>query len=209
MSDWSGLSLLRYYPISLQQGEMPSLVKPLVFGGIDGLTTTLALVWGSIAAGEKLVSADAVLVLGVANLMATALSMGIGDYVGSLAEFEAQSNNEEKKSPLLRSDVKAAALRSGLTMFFSFVAFGGLPLLPYVPFLFSSNYTRRVASTILCAISFFALGAVRAQMEGSHHCASVMRISTNMLLMGSAAAFVSFCSSKGIHALLGTEESAL
>jgi VIT1/CCC1 family predicted Fe2+/Mn2+ transporter len=185
---------------------MPSLVKPLVFGGIDGLTTTLALVWGSIAAGEQLVSADAVLVLGVANLMATALSMGIGDYVGTLAEFEAVGSSEDKKSPLMKQDVRTAALRSGLTMFLSFVVFGGLPLVPYVPFMFSSNYTRRVASTMLCAASFFALGAARAHMEGSHHCGSALRISVNMLLMGSAAAFVSFCSSRGIHAILGTHE---
>lgn len=214
-----------------------SLIKPLVFGGIDGLTTTLALVWGSIAAGEQMVSSSAVLILGVANLMATALSMGIGDYVGTLAEFEAQLNDHGSSSntssnisgngtspsvlggggggvggggkPLSRSDVKAAAMRSGLTMFAAFVAFGGMPLLPYLPaWVGLSSGNRRVLSTILCASSFFVLGYVRSRMEGAHQWSTALRTSSHMLAMGMAAALMSFFSSKGIYWLLGVDETA-
>ena len=195
-----------------------ALIKPLVFGGIDGLTTSLALVWGSVAAGEHIVSNSAVLILGVANLMATALSMGIGDYVGTLAEHEAKAgasaavrnarlgDDDDVSKGLVHEDIRSSALRSGFTMFASFIVFGCAPLLPYAP-LPMSDTSRRAWSTALCALAFFALGFVRSRMEGSHHqCGSTMRLSVNMMLMGLAAAFTSFCSSKGIYWLLGAPE---
>lgn len=269
--------------------ERTALIKPLVFGGIDGLTTTLALVWGSMAAGEQLVSSNAVLVLGVANLMATATSMGIGDYVGTLAQYESEvaaqrrrlvaadagdsdaergsaaggdvlpaSLHSRRGHPERETDakraVRKAALRSGLTMFLSFVAFGGLPLLPYLPWA-ATVATKRVVATVLCAVSFFILGTARALLEhglggpqphahahahtvgalqrpfvaalldacASRLCArdvaarvssrgafiaAIVGSSVKMMLMGVAAALVSFVSSRAIYLLLGAEEPA-
>ena len=193
---------------------MVSIIKPLVFGGIDGLTTTLAMVWGSIAAGEGLVSSTAVIVLGVANLLATGLSMGIGDYVGTMAEFEAdlKVRSLSPSSTLLsspgmedfehetkgeRKSVQRAALRSGLTMFFSFIVFGGLPLAAYVPAVGGLEF-RRWLSTIMCVVSFFILGVFRARLGGTN----VFKTAVNMVFVGSAAAITSFCASKAIHWLL-------
>jgi VIT1/CCC1 family predicted Fe2+/Mn2+ transporter len=193
----------------------PSLVKPLVFGGIDGLTTTLALVWGSMGAGEQLVSAGAVLVLGVANLLATAVAMGVGDYVGTLAEHEVASmsmssaDGERLPAPgrantALRA-VKAAALKSGLTMFGSFILFGGAPLIVYLPLFPMPIETRRMASTLLCFMSFLCLGIARARFTGG----STIRTSLNMAAVGSAAAFVSYLSSKVIYAaVVGSDPPA-
>lgn len=210
-----------------------SLVKPLVFGGLDGLTTTLALVWGSMGAGEQLVSASAVLVLGVANLLATAVSMGIGDYVGSLAEHEAathHSNNTgstggvvggssspEPSASLTRAsstatvggsaahhgaararEVKAAALRSGLTMFGSFIGFGGLPLLVYTPIVPIGIESRRVVATALCFLSFLLLGAARARLTGGR----AVSTAVNMAALGTAAAVVSYGASRVIYTLV-------
>lgn len=175
------------------------LIKPLVFGGIDGLTTTLALVWGSMGAGEQLVSASAVLVLGVANLLATALSMGIGDYVGTVAEHEAATSADDPHETHKRGVVvKAAALRSGFTMFASFIAFGGLPLLVYIPALPLVLAQRRFVSTVLCVVSFLALGAVRARMSDG----STVKLAVTMAVVGSSAALASFLASKVIHSLV-------
>lgn len=196
-------------------GMTQGLIKPLVFGGIDGLTTTLAIVWGSIAAGEELVSSYAVIVLGVANLLATATSMGVGDYAGTLAEYEAHlvrreeedndfcpsSDEWNKAREQALKDVRMGAMRSGLTMFFSFIFFGGVPLLAYAPY-FGSAARRRVASSVLCAVSFFVLGAVRSRMEGGRR-ASVCRSSLSMMAMGGLAVLVSFAGSKTIYWLLG------
>ena len=198
-----------------------SLIKPLVFGGIDGLTTTLAMVWGSIAAGETLVSTQAVIVLGVANLLATGLAMGIGDYVGTMAEFEAEMKVRRSETPLNallsspsvafedetkgeRKSVQRAALRSGLTMFTSFISFGGLPLAAYLPVV-GDLYFRRILSTALCVLSFFILGVARARIGGLPVC----RTATNMIFVGSAASLMSFGASKLIHHLLVGAEPPL
>jgi predicted membrane protein (TIGR00267 family) len=193
----------------------PSLVKPLVFGGIDGLTTTLALVWSSTGAGEQLVSAGAVLVLGVANLVATAVSMGIGDYVGTLAEYEANemqmlgsSMSGSLTARAIASHaraVKVAALRSGLTMFTSFIVFGGLPLLVYLPVLQFDIEQRRFVSTFLCFVSFLLLGYARAKLTKG----AVLVTAVSMAALGSAAALVSYLASKVIYALVvGVEPPA-
>lgn len=67
-------------------------IKSIVFGGLDGIITTFAIVAG--VAGADL-SSKVVLVLGFANLLADGLSMGIGDYLSDSAEIE--HNKAERK----------------------------------------------------------------------------------------------------------------
>jgi len=69
-------------------------LKSIVYGGLDGIITTFAVVAG--VAGAAL-SAGIVLVLGLANLIADGLSMAIGDYLSTKAENEynkAERNRE-------------------------------------------------------------------------------------------------------------------
>jgi VIT1/CCC1 family predicted Fe2+/Mn2+ transporter len=60
-------------------------LKSLVYGGLDGIITTFAVVAG--VAGASL-SSGVVLILGFANLVADGLSMAIGDYLSTKAEIE-------------------------------------------------------------------------------------------------------------------------
>lgn len=57
-------------------------VKAIVFGGLDGILTSFAIVSGS--AGGSL-SPSVVLVLGFSNVLADALSMGVGEFLSSKA----------------------------------------------------------------------------------------------------------------------------
>jgi len=57
----------------------------LVFGGLDGIITTFAVVAASVGGS---LSTDVILLMGFANLVADGLSMGFGDYLSSQAEFE-------------------------------------------------------------------------------------------------------------------------
>lgn len=61
------------------------MVKPMVFGGLDGIITTFAVVAGAI--GANLTPAQ-VLIMGFANLIADGFSMGFGEYTSSKAELE-------------------------------------------------------------------------------------------------------------------------
>lgn len=61
------------------------MLKPLIFGGLDGILTAFAIVAG--AAGGSL-SPNTILILGFSNIFADALSMGVGEFLSSKAENE-------------------------------------------------------------------------------------------------------------------------
>jgi len=65
--------------------EKGQYIKSLIYGGLDGIITTFAVVAG--VAGASL-SAGIVIILGFANLIADGLSMAIGDYLSTKAENE-------------------------------------------------------------------------------------------------------------------------
>lgn len=60
-------------------------LKPLIFGGLDGILTSFAIVAG--AAGGSM-PIPVVLVLGFSNIFADALAMGVGEFLSSKAENE-------------------------------------------------------------------------------------------------------------------------
>jgi len=66
-------------------GEGGKYVKSLVYGGLDGIITTFAVVAASVGGS---LSSDVILLMGFANLVADGLSMGFGDYLSSKAEME-------------------------------------------------------------------------------------------------------------------------
>jgi len=69
-------------------------IKSIVFGGLDGIITTFAVVAGGI--GGKL-SVDTILILGFSSVLADAISMGVGDALSTKSENEyilAERNRE-------------------------------------------------------------------------------------------------------------------
>ena len=60
-------------------------MKTMLFGGLDGIITTFAVVAG---AGGGGLSVPVVLIMGFSSLVADALSMGVGDALSSKAEVE-------------------------------------------------------------------------------------------------------------------------
>lgn len=59
------------------------LLKAAVYGANDGIVTTFAVVAGVAGAG---LSPSIILILGIANMLADGLSMGIGDFLGERSE---------------------------------------------------------------------------------------------------------------------------
>lgn len=70
-------------------------VKSFVYGGLDGIITTFAVVAG--VAGANL-SSSIVLILGVANLIADGISMAFGDYLSTKAENEYKAAERERET---------------------------------------------------------------------------------------------------------------
>ncbi|MFT4303396.1 MAG: VIT1/CCC1 transporter family protein [Candidatus Woesearchaeota archaeon] len=70
-------------------------LKSAVYGGLDGIITTFAIVAG--VAGAAL-SSNVVIILGFANLIADGLSMAVGDYLSRKAESEYHVAEKERES---------------------------------------------------------------------------------------------------------------
>lgn len=133
-------------------GAARHYIRDLVYGANDGVITTFAVVAG--VTGGTL-NPVAVLVLGVANLLADGLSMGVGNYLGIRSDErvrEAQQLPEQEAFPI----------RHGLATFVAFVIAGAVPLVPYV---LSGAGTNRFAwSTVLSLVVLFTIGAARARV---------------------------------------------
>jgi VIT1/CCC1 family predicted Fe2+/Mn2+ transporter len=67
------------------QGEGGKYISEAVYGALDGIVTTFAVVAG--VSGASL-STGVVLVMGLANLFADGLSMGVGSYLGARSESD-------------------------------------------------------------------------------------------------------------------------
>ncbi len=70
-------------------GHTQEYLKQIVFGGNDGIVTTFAIVAGFAGAqaeGVGQIGAIAVLVFGLANLMADAVSMGLGEFLSGRSQ---------------------------------------------------------------------------------------------------------------------------
>lgn len=125
-------------------------LRDMVYGAIDGIVTTFAVVAG--VTGGSL-SARAVLIVGLANLFADGLSMGVGNYL-SIRSHEsmraAQALPEEEASPA----------RHGLATMASFSVAGAVPLLPYL--WGASGLGAFYAACAFTLVALFAVGASRA-----------------------------------------------
>ncbi len=69
----------------LAAGTKPNYLRDWVFGGIDGAITTFAIVAGVVGAA---LSANIVIILGVANLIADGISMAAGNYSATKTEID-------------------------------------------------------------------------------------------------------------------------
>jgi VIT1/CCC1 family predicted Fe2+/Mn2+ transporter len=150
-------------------------VRDVVYGANDGVITTFAVVAG--VTGGTL-SPVAVLVLGVANLLADGLSMGVGNYLGIRSDERVR---EAQRLP----EQEAFPIRHGLATFLAFVAAGAVPLLPYV---FSGLTTNLFAtSTVLSLAVLFVVGAARARVGTGSWWANGLEMLVLGVIVGAAA----------------------
>jgi len=76
----------------LARGARPNYLRDWVYGGIDGAVTTFAIVAG--VAGAAL-SANIVIILGLANLIADGVSMAAGNYSATKTEHDELERTRE------------------------------------------------------------------------------------------------------------------
>lgn len=145
-------------------------LRDLVYGALDGVITTLAVVAG--VTGASLAPRVAV-ILGLANLAADGLSMGASNYLGLKSELQQRGAPVSQEMPW----------RHGLATLAAFVVAGAVPVLafalPHPPFV---DHLR--LATGLSAVTLFLVGAARTRFVPG----SAFRLGLEMLLVGMAAA---------------------
>jgi VIT1/CCC1 family predicted Fe2+/Mn2+ transporter len=162
-------------------------MKAAVYGANDGIVTTFAVVAGS--AGAQL-SPKIVLTLGIANLVADGLSMGIGDFLGERSEQQLRKQQQKAYET-------TGLWKTGLTTFVAFLCAGSLPLIPYVFELFTGLTIRGNQfwwSFAATGSALFMVGAVRSIFTKG----SWWRSGVEMLSIGAVAAVSAY----GIGALI-------
>jgi len=159
----------------------PGLLKAAVFGANDGIITTFAVVAGVAGAG---LAPRIVLIMGVANLFADGISMGVGDYLGERSEADLLKREGRK---YLRHSIWL----TGLITFIAFVIAGSLPLLPYLIALLGITFVAADQLLISClatALALFLVGSLRTIITGGQW----WRKGLETLIIGAIAATAAY-----------------
>src|SRR5436190_24152857 len=77
-------------------GGFGHYLRDMIFGAVDGVITTMAVVAG--ASGAQL-GARVALILGVANLIGDGISMGASNYLGLKSEIEQAGADVRAEAP--------------------------------------------------------------------------------------------------------------
>ncbi len=159
----------------------PKWLRASVYGANDGIVTTFAVVAGVSGAG---LPANIILTLGIANMIADGLSMGLGDYLGERSEQKLRQQRKQSFS-------SSGHWETGIITFVSFVIAGSLPLAPYflallgIPLPYLSTF---VSSIIATASALFLVGSLRVIFTKDHWFSSGFE----MLTVGAIAATVAY-----------------
>ena len=124
-------------------------IRDVVYGANDGLITTFAVVAGVTGGG---LSARAMLIVGLANLLADGLSMGVGNYLSIRSD-------EGARAAANLPEQEAHPGRHGLATLLAFIFAGAVPLAPVALGIGPPAFGWSIALTLGM---LFAIGALRA-----------------------------------------------
>lgn len=145
-------------------------LRDVVYGALDGVITTLAIVSGTMGADlEPRVG----IILGIANLTADGISMGASNYLGLVSELQQTGGSVRAEKPW----------RHGLATAIAFATVGTAPLLAYVvprP----ARWGLFGMAIALSAVTLAVVGVLRARYVGK----AVWRSASEVLVIGSLAA---------------------
>lgn len=88
-------------------GKVQEFLKQIVYGGNDGIVTTFAIVAGFAGAqadGVAQIGGVAVLVFGLANLFADAISMGLGEFLSMRSQHDLYRNRRTSEMQEIARD---------------------------------------------------------------------------------------------------------
>lgn len=91
----------------LKLNAFQEYLKQIVYGGNDGIVTTFAIVAGFAGAGAEgaaQIGAAAVLLFGLANLLADATAMGLGEFLSARSQQEVFNSTFDRQKSAISAD---------------------------------------------------------------------------------------------------------
>jgi VIT1/CCC1 family predicted Fe2+/Mn2+ transporter len=152
-----------------------------IYGGIDGVITTFAIVAGSVGGG---LSREVILILGLSNVIADGYSMGISRYLSASAEI---------KQGLLKNK---NAFMSGLMTFIAFILLGIIPIIPFS--VLEGTYAKKI-SFIITGILFLLIGMIKGYITRGN----IMYDGLETLSIGATAAVLAYGVGNYVASLTG------
>jgi VIT1/CCC1 family predicted Fe2+/Mn2+ transporter len=129
------------------------------------------------------------MIIGVANLLADGLSMGVGNYLSIRSHESALAAQE-------RPEEEASPLRHGLATFLAFVIAGAVPLAPFALGLAVPQFAWSIMLTLL---TLFTVGALRALVTIDRWWIAGLE----MLGLGAAVAVLAYGSGAVVASMIG------
>jgi len=153
----------------------------LVYGAIDGIVTTFAVVAASVGAG---LDSSVVIILGLANLTADGISMGISAYLSEKSERALDAKRGKNHADHL------SPKKAGLATFAAFVVVGFVPVLIYVvDYLFKLDLENLfIVASVLAALAFAGVGWLKSYVAEE----SKPRAIAETLVLGAIAAAAAY-----------------
>jgi len=153
-------------------------LSEFVYGGIDGIVTTFAVVAASVGAG---LDSSIIIILGLANLFADGFSMGISAYLAEKSEVAV--------SELESDDIKYPQ-KVGLVTFISFIIVGFIPVMIYVfDFAFDLEIDNLFGySLVLAAVGFAFIGWMKSYVAKENKVLAIVET----LALGAVASGVAY-----------------
>jgi vacuolar iron transporter family protein len=175
-------------PIGRNWNEHANTIRAGVFGVQDGIVSTFGLVMG--VAGAQ-ISAEAVVIAGIAGVVSGALSMGAGEYVSVQTQREllmvgAAVADHENVNP-----IRAALANTAL--------FVGGGLVPLMPFLLTVGRPAVISSIVVSVLALFVTGAVLTRLTRR----SPWRSGLRMLVIGGGSGLLAFLVGTALGSILG------
>lgn len=155
-----------------------------VYGATDGTITTFAIIT---AVSGATLAPVVVLILGFSNVLADGFSMAASNYLSERSN-DAVGGVSNDKHPL----------RSAAVTFFSFVAIGSIPLIPFVGFASIEGVSAFSVSVIATALTFIIIGFVRGYIADENG----FRSAFETLLIGSIAAAIAYGAGAWLESLI-------
>ena len=182
-------------------------VRGVVFGGMDGILTTFAVLAAVI--GSRQSSTELTLVIGFSTLIADALSMAAGEYLSAKAEDEMELAAVAERGRgliLRRRNDEPGPLEKGFAMFLAFTVFGAMPLRGFIAAAVISTQTGiatdsrifRSLSVSITALTLFSLGTIKSTFGVGTWYSSGLEVTA----IGGAAATVAYYTAKVVDHLV-------